>query len=839
MMAKTVPINQTSYRPPQQMQDLQIWTVGLQGMRDGKLSEYNYTKKKAMLLSFPSILSRQTNNPDKYSDVFGIVSEEIITIDIDHSEDLPLSIANLLADHPTHFHRSRGGNGWHVYYLCPNAIPKKMRKFKTDDAEGELFQGMFVTTTDYDRSDYSETPLASITVEELTQFIPAFNNQQLETYEVTPQQQLTAVKGKYFDHEKMLREAEQILKKLPPDIDKIIEIVFETKLRDVELNSYTYWLTICQGLAHLASLIHKQVPGIEVEFAEMFHTWSSAGQSYQGRQDCDDKFYDNFKSTLNNIESVNITFDTLRRIAHNYRMPMSEFTKLKFDAKGNITGVDVTDPRNYADVVSRLELKLVQSSHETYVTGPKSVIQNYFMNERPHYLTGAEPTISIPFIMKYKNDDDLNNRLTVMFRDMGIEGCTRNHPLASGFQSEGIYKTDPLYLWMKAVPWDGTKRIEDLVARSLQIDVNKAEECEVPVEFYHKLVVKHLAHMAGLRAKSYRLMNNVPKDVDSYKKPQSVLVICGYQRKGKTTWVESLMPFQANSSISVTPSGVKDTIEMQRSLATAFVYNIDEIDVVFDKMDPSEFKSVITQEKDSFRKMYSESTESRLRASGLFGTTNSKQLRLDKTGNRRIWLIPTTNCDASPFFTCNYQQVWAELLDIAENMDADTWSINTTDERLINQTAAVYSKQSSGVKSLDSHLIGNDTLYGPDECDFRKLLDNLKQTAQREAMNKCLFTVRGRKALGYVKSTAGLLNIDINEKSFDYDILEFLQQHFGWANTTIDFLARHTYIDGVLHVHTGKMSKTKCHFIPYRAAIDELIEQGHIDADVLYDTEEK
>lgn len=837
-----------NYRPPQEMQEMQIWTLCLDTQKTKKLSEYNASKKKMPLLTWPGVVKRFNNNPTKYSGVVGIVSDEIVTIDVDDKtnpnftyKDLPNNVKELLGAYSTWSHRSFSGSGYHLYYNCRKAISggKKCRKYKYEDkAQGEVMQGMFITTSAYDAGDFSEQTISKISRERLAKYIPEVNKS-LQPTKINGTDQN---KYSYVDPEKLKREATLILEKIPIDPDHLVRIVFETKLIDAEFSPYNYWLTVCQGLAHLAVQLTSGDATITEFFADLFHRWSSTGQSYKGKEECYEKFYGCISSTTTQT-GFSITFDTLRKIAYNYKIPLNEFTKLKYDSKGKCTGVDNTDPRNFRDVINHLQLRLVQSSGNTFVCGSSTVIQHYFSNKLPNYLTDDDESMSLPFSLKYRADDDLANRLIVLFREMGIDGVVKSHPLCAGFQAKGIEKIDLVYNWMAAIPWDKKPRIKQIIKNSLSIDTTVAEEAEVPKEFYHHLVLKHLIHMAGLRAKAYRFTTGQETLSDSFKKAEGVLIIGGYQKKGKSTWVESLMPYRAFTSLSVTPAAVKDTLEMQRALTNTFIYNIDEIDAVLDHMDPSEFKSVITQEKDSFRTMYSQGTDSHIRVSGFFGTTNSKHLRLDKTGNRRIWIIPTKKCDALPFFSCNYQQVWAELLHMAEELTGSNWGITDKESMLINKTARIYSKTSAAVKMLDMQLSGqdkdgNELLYSKDEMDFKAFFIDLKQMGWRRLNGLCLFAVRGQKAYKHIQTTS-LFNDDVrfSLKSFNYEIAEFSDAHLGFENETVK-LGRHIYKDGIVQLYTGKPKRTHFHFIPYKEHIDVAIADNLISASVLYENQE-
>ena len=800
-----------AYKPPKALADKQIWTLGIAGKRKGKLPEFYYTHKKAPLLSYSSILARMRKNPTRFSGIVGIISDEILVIDVDNCHELPENLALLISRYPTHIHKSMSGTGWHIYYKCPNALPNG-RKRKTFE-HGDLIQGAYVTTTDSDGRDYCKDVIAEVSLQDLQQYIP-----KLQQQSVSKSSFRSAQLG---SPEQLLTEAQRLLSKIPVNPDVLIETVFELKLTEADFSSYNYWLTVAQSLAHLGTQIEEQLPGATERLRSLFHEWSEGGTTYSGQDDCNATFDSCVAAEDENL----ITFNTLRKISHNYKIPITQFPVLLFDKKQNIKGIDASDPRNYIMVTDHWGLSLVQSSGQTYIKGPQSLIKYYFTDQGESFLTQSCAELSLPFDFKYRTDQNLLERLMVFFRDQGIRNCGKMSPLLAGFLSKGISYVDPVYTWISSQPWDGVKRVDKIIFKSLSIDHVKADELDVPVKFYYHLVKRHLVYMAGLRAKVHRQFNQQVTWDDRHKKSQSVLVIAGAQKKGKTTWVESLVPEKANASISVTPHSVKDTLELQRALATTFVYNIDEIDVVFNSMDPAEFKSVITQEKDSYREMYKERTKSMPRSSGFFGTTNATSLRLDRTGNRRIWIIPAAKCDANPWLQCDYQQVWAELLYEAEQLTGQSWPITDQEEALVNQTARGYMKQSLGARMIDMHLNSDSgVIYGPDDFDFEVFLDNLNQPLFRELNRKCFFTTRGHSCYKALKASTMMdPDMEINFNSFNYDVTEFCASLFPWSGQKL-FTKGHKYQNGVFTLNTGGKRFGTYYFIPFKKFLARSLE---------------
>ena len=823
------------YSPPLQLQGKAIWSLVVKDARQQKVPEHYYSKKKIPLHTWPEVQQRFKKHPSKYEPVVGLVSDEVFVIDIDKTPFLTQNIRDLIAKHPTYWHYSKSGNGWHIYYTLKDPLTKKSGVH----ASGEWYNGAFVTTTDPKLSDWSNYQITEIDPLQLGEFIPEVVKKMQPRDMITVEDQQPA--NEYLDGDKLFNEAASILQQIPVDLDPMLEIAYETKIRDFELNSYTHWLLVSHALSDLANSLARDYPAFPEKIAGLFLNWSQQGQTFQDDSDVLERFDRSYEETKSATNAI-VTFKTLRKLFWAYKIPVSDFPVIKYVNK--VKTVDASDPQNYAFLTDLLKLELCQDyiRGDSYIRGPKSLIQNYFKDSKFHYCTHNVDNISVPFLSRIKGDDNLLYRLVEVFRRFGIAGTTRAQPITAGLIRHGIEQIDTLYEWMQSIPWDKTPRALQIIEKSIVVDTS-TKPSEVPDEFYHGLIFKHLIHMAGLRGKAMRTILNQNRPNDRFRKAQGILILAGYQNTRKSTWIECLLPPQVSSVSSVTPSSVKDTLEMQRALAGTFVLNIDEIDAVLDKMNLSDFKNVLTQEKDTYRTMYSQKFDDHPRAAGFFGTTNKTSMRLDRTGNRRFWIIPVVSCDAKELTTCDYQQFWAELLHYAETMSNDDWSLSTEEKRLINLTAAHYTAETTGSKSLDMLMSddnGESKIYTHDEIDFEFLFNNCIQRVQRAFAKKNIFLpTRGNKAFKYIRALSIMEeDVELKLSSFSHVISEFTDSLTGWSNETKVF-NKGVYKNGIFYYDTGKVKPTPYHFIPLRTVIDQLVEAEILLPGIYKDTTKK
>jgi len=830
-----------AYKPPKELQSLPIWTLVIANSRDEKVPEYYYTKKQQPLLTWPKLQQRYRENKAKFAPVTGIICKDLFVIDIDKQQTIPDNLQRLIEKHPTHFHESKSGNGAHIYYRL-NSTTDQLHKKYCEFNDGQLYNGAFVSTTDKALSDFSEETVAKITIDELLEFMPEVKRFTSKYRSQDHKEVLANPSGQYVDVDKMLADAKGLLNRIPTDVDSLLEIAYEIKFKEISCNSYTHWLLISHALTHLSIELDKSGGDTYSTLEQMFLGWSKNGLSFKDEDDCIERFKRSHEETiasLNNGNKAVVTLNSLRKLSWAYKIPVNDFPYLSYNSKGEMTGVDKTDPRNYEFIIDLLELKVLrdQISDEIYVQGPKSIISHYFSVDKKSdsYFTKDNDDISVPYNPKYERDKDFMNALVSLFRDFGIKSCTPANPLTAGFTKVKEIIIDPIYTWMTAVPWDKKERVVDLITDTIVLDNTKVPSI-IPKDFLHSLIIKQLQITAGLRAKLARFRDKKPNLTDRYIKPQAILILHGYQNAYKSTWIECLMPSETNAIISVPPSNIKDTLEIQRAISKAFILNIDEIDVTFEKMDHGDLKNVVTQEKDSYRQMYSEAFKPKMRAASFFGTTNQQQVRLDRTGNRRWWFIPVELCNATPLIQCNYQQVWAEILYRAENMDIKEWSITGQERDWVNLIASQYSKSTKAEKALE--LIYDDEMLDHTEINFDDFFNvHLTQGLKRKLVKTgVLVPIKGNKAYTAAKNAGFMKDVTFDLASFEYAAQDFIGSLTNIRNKVLKG-KKWSFREGRLTYQEGNNPQTTYFFFPFKATIVSLIQAGEIPIEVLYKTE--
>jgi len=843
------------YTPPKQMQEDQIWTLVIKNSRDEKVPEHYYTKKRLPLLSWPGVLQRYQANPDRYSRNVGVVSKDYFILDVDkdpaqstekkpHLDILPSQLQALVEKHPTLHYRSKSGRGFRIIYSVDGpTLPKNYITFQF----GELYNGSFVTTNPppapSGQVDLTDNYVASISLDELEPFIPEIATKRRLNGRSQPSSAATA--STHISHpnpEKLMEEIELLLIKLPATVTPLLSIAYELSLSDFELNSYTHWLLVSHALADVA---HSN-PSLTDKMMEFFDTWSQKDPaSYQGIDDTTERFERSLEETslASSDDKPKITLQTLRKLAWAYKIPQEDFPILKYDKKGVCQGVDPTDPRNYHFLTKRLQIRLMRDEHkgDVYIKGPLSVINAYFSSQNDAYLTRDDHSLSVPFPPKFKGDEDLLCRVQVAMRDLGISTAMRSHPLLAGLLKRGETPVDPLLCWMQAKPWDGQPRVDAVLQKSLRLDKDKL--ANVPPGQVYSLIKKHLMHMAGLRAKADRHLTERSLPLDRFKRSQSILILAGYQNARKTTWVECLLPSHIEYISSVTPSAVKDTLEMQRALAGAFILNIDEVDAVLDKISLSDFKNLLTQEKDTYRTMYTGKFEAHPRVAGFFGTTNKTHLKLDRTGNRRFWIIPVTQCDALPLVECDYQQFWAELLHLAEESSLDSWDITPQEKQANEAIAQGFAKETTATRALTMAFTDDEDdesiFYSHKELDFTLLFSQPNKVWRTLTKEKVYVSTFGSRAFIMARERGYINDLDISQASFQYDMAELCDNLVGVKNARLQVPNMlHYYRDGHFTYFETKDRKRSYYVLPTKKTIDLLIQQKKLPPEVLLKNQE-
>lgn len=203
----------------------------------------------------------------------------------------------------------------------------------------------------------------------------------------------------------------------------------------------------------------------------------------------------------------------------------------------------------------------------------------------------------------------------------------------------------PVTDWIRSKPWDGAKRIDDLISTMTFAHDTDADLCR-------RLVWRWLMSCA----RAVLPISEGPRFT-----PQGVLVLQGPQGIGKTQWFKSLQPPGVHWVLSGQTLDPHDRDSIQQ--VTGFwIAELGEIDGTFRKSDIAALKAFVTRESDTYRAAYARCSETTPRRTVLGASVNSPIFLADDTGNRRWWTVPVI--DLKWQHGIDIQQMWAEVAEL-------------------------------------------------------------------------------------------------------------------------------------------------------------------------------
>ena len=284
----------------------------------------------------------------------------------------------------------------------------------------------------------------------------------------------------------------------------------------------------------------------------------------------------------------------------------------------------------------------------------------------------------------------------------------------------------PVEQWIKSKPWDGTDRIQNLLA-SLTIDPG----------FDTDLAKTLLSTWLVTGAAAVTRCNGIAA--------QGLLVLQGPQSAGKTRWFMSLCPdgTWCKDGMLVDPAN-RDSIQK----ATAhWIVELGELDATFRKADVSRLKSFITERTDVYRSAYARREVAYPRRTLFAGSVNPATFLVDNTGNRRFWTIPVTKCN--PKHGIDLQQLWAQSLQLLQD-GHPTWlsddvldKLNGTNRQFenIDPLEAIFDElfifDKDGRTSQTEMMTAiRNSGGGMNQTDTRRLLSILRERLHRQGLKE-------------------------------------------------------------------------------------------------------
>lgn len=204
-------------------------------------------------------------------------------------------------------------------------------------------------------------------------------------------------------------------------------------------------------------------------------------------------------------------------------------------------------------------------------------------------------------------------------------------------------KKDSLKEYFDHLKWDGINRIKDFHQKCLNLPRDDVSAKSYVYYLFTALAARGL----GLR----------PIQADM------ILTLCGAQGIGKTTFVRELNP-NPNWYRSINLFTSKE--EKIRTAQGFFAIELAEISHLNDKLE-NEIKDFVTQVKDTWRPLYSDTTLTKNRRFILIGTSNHIHFLNDSTGNRRWLPLHIKKPIDTEYLRENRDQLYAEALELYKN----------------------------------------------------------------------------------------------------------------------------------------------------------------------------
>lgn len=196
-------------------------------------------------------------------------------------------------------------------------------------------------------------------------------------------------------------------------------------------------------------------------------------------------------------------------------------------------------------------------------------------------------------------------------------------------------RVHPIKQYLESVTWDKIPRLDTLIIKYLG-----ADDTQLNREMTRKALTAAVAriYQPGIKF-------------------DSMLVLQGPQRIGKSTFVKKMGMEWANDSITSV-----ETKDVYLQIKKSWLIELAELTALKPKA-LNNFKQILSSPVDLIREPYDKEPVYRPRRSIFIGTTNNNNFLLDTTGNRRFWAIKVTgNTNNSIFNLTQFEvdQIWAE-----------------------------------------------------------------------------------------------------------------------------------------------------------------------------------
>ena len=219
---------------------------------------------------------------------------------------------------------------------------------------------------------------------------------------------------------------------------------------------------------------------------------------------------------------------------------------------------------------------------------------------------------------------------------------------------------------------------------------------------------------------------------------EGVLTFHGTQGKGKTIWVEQLLPRHArnvwNKDAVVIDMGNKDAIFKALGY---WITELGELDATFRRSDIEALKGFVTEKVDVLRPPYAKVANKYGRRTVMYATVNREDFLQDDE-NRRFWVLSVDEFAVSRNF--DVAQFWAEVkvlymalrdkIDTAQDRADNNeygWFLSPTERALLHQTQEAFKSIDPIEETLAVRIVpkGSETTVSVESLNTTQILRRL------------------------------------------------------------------------------------------------------------------
>jgi hypothetical protein len=269
--------------------------------------------------------------------------------------------------------------------------------------------------------------------------------------------------------------------------------------------------------------------------------------------------------------------------------------------------------------------------------------------------------------------------LLSMCQRVGITARGNLQGLLEALSSGNSYH--PLLDWISAKPWDGVDRITEL-CNTLTVRDRKWRDVII-----RRWLVQGIAAWSNWQQHTPRALPHV-------------LVFCGPQGCGKTSWFRALLPegqVQTEAALHLDSMRADD---QKRKVLSSPIVELGELETTFGRSEIGALKAFLSSTTDRYRMPYDRDVTLRTRCTIFGASVNDPEFLLDPSGARRFWVAEVLGCNWQ--HDIDLQQLWAQAAHMYH--EGYEWHLEGAQEIDLHREAAERHRATSYAENLLGEL---------------------------------------------------------------------------------------------------------------------------------------